>query len=383
MNWRFGIPLVRLDALLLYRRWGHAHLGSPQERQASLTGALTSGRDRQRPRNETAAIDSSYTFRRMCEAEKEDAKRFLLEHFDEGSHQNLPGWFEWQHVNNPDGSHIQLCLRDNRIVAMSGFIPCKVLIRGQVYSGAFSTSTMVDASHQGRGIGGRIHSIRLDDYDFALSSGQSPANFKLYMKMGWRIYGYYYRLLLRKEFPRPYVNKTYLKAVWSWFFWFMRTAFKEKKFCVEATRDIPEGIDAFFKRFDQKSIGLLRNVDYLRWRYKDHPYLNYEFIKVFRQKTLIGFAVVRESDSAKVLVDVYCKNEDFVDLLTGLGMNLKTKMIVGLVAGPSLKKVFNRAGWCAFRERSCLVGKSNAAVLENLVSDGSWCLFGGDSDKDR
>lgn len=331
-------------------------------------------------------MPGNYEYKYMQKVDIEDVKKFISSNFKNESYHNRTGWFEWQYVNNPDGCHVLLCLKNKRIIAISGFIPCQLLVGSRIYTGSFATNTMVDHTNRRQGIGRKIHLERVKNFDFALSSGQSDSNYKLYMKMKWNILGCYYNIVLRKEFPFfPSFKKDYLKEFYSWIVWSLGTLFKRKpNFRLEETMEIPSGIDSFFNdRFDKNSIGALRSRKFLMWRYQEHPYFKYQFIKVFRNNNFIGFAVMRDTIACKILIDMYCQYKDMEDLLLGIGIKLKTRLIIGRFTGLSLKKKFDKSNWLSFKSKSHLIAKSSDPSLERLAMEMDWNFLGGDSDKDR
>jgi hypothetical protein len=128
-----------------------------------------------------------YTYRKMKENDLSKVKQFFSCQFDKKSHQNCDGWFEWQYLNNPKGFHAELCFCGNDLIGFSGFLPAIISIKGRNYTSSFSTNTIVDKQHRNKGIGNNLHEKRVASYDIALSSGQSAANYNLYIKKKWLI----------------------------------------------------------------------------------------------------------------------------------------------------------------------------------------------------
>jgi GNAT superfamily N-acetyltransferase len=333
---------------------------------------------------QTVAGESSLRLEKMAQEQIGAAKAFLAEHFEPDGPQNRPGWFEWQ-LANPNGQYIQLVLDGDRIVALSVFMPVKLGHDGGLCSGAFSTNTMVDPAYQRRGIGRQIHLARLSHYDFALSSGQSESNYRLYMKMGFHVLGGYFRGLLVRRFPRPRLDLRYLREVYSWLVWRAAALRGSADFHLELTDAVPGGMPtAFFvERFAPGAIGPVASEAYLEWRYAKHPYFRYQFAKVHRAGEWLGVAVVRRSGDAVSLLDVYCRHGDMPSLLVGLGTELDAREISGVFTGKSLKKCFTDGHWRAFRHRTAYVGNTESSEIRHWMTDHDWCLAYGDSDKER
>jgi hypothetical protein len=326
-----------------------------------------------------------YHFRKMEQADIPVVRDFMSTNFGKTSHMGRTNWVDWQYVDNTEDTQIYLCLCGQRLVAMSGVIPVKLLIRDRVYSGAFSINTMVNHLHRRNGIAQQFHLQRLHNYDFALSSGQSPANRALYMKMGWSIYANYYDVLIVKKFPRPYFNKSFLKELYSWLHWKTgSTLISANDYSLKMTTEVPAEAAYFSKkRWSKESIGPVRLPEYLQWRYQNHPYFDYYFVRVHHKEKLVGFAVMRDGDACKILLDVYCKSTNLEEFLLAIASNLPTEKILGKITGASLKASFKKAHWTVMPDGTFLIGHSRNPDMRQTAKNMSWSFFLGDSDKDK
>src|SRR5690349_20559928 len=137
-----------------------------------------------------------FEFREMMPRDKPHVVDFLQKRFGPDAVQCRSGRFEWQFERYPGGSRIYLCFDRDRLVGQSCFLPVTLQLGSDRFSAAFSIDTMVDPEYRRRGIGERLHRIRLETFQVALSSGQSEANVKLYQKMGWPVLGRYFQFRL-------------------------------------------------------------------------------------------------------------------------------------------------------------------------------------------
>ena len=326
---------------------------------------------------------STYTVRRVNTHELQDAWRFTVDHADLKPPQRQPGWIEWQYAENPDGFDVRVCETDGRLVGMSGFIPCRLRIDGTFRTGAFSTNTVVHPEHRGHGLGRRIHEGRLQDYDWAFSSGQSPTNLAVYRRIGFIRCGRYRRLFVQSKPPAFRPRLRWLRQWYSWVFWKARRPRSMLNLRVEVNPQAPRLDDpCYTERFGEGSIGPVWNHDHLVWRYERHPYFQYAFASVFVSKRLIGLGVVRHTPTSVVLADLYGKHGDLPGVLRGLAGEFKG-LITGRFVGRTLEEVFCQAGWATFRTANRLLGKSNDPALHEMLRDRCWCFLGGDSDSDR
>lgn len=331
-----------------------------------------------------AASEAAYTLGRMTRTDLDEVRAFLRDRLLADGPRRQPGWLEWQYDENPDGADVRLCRRGRRLVGMSGFIPCRVAYEAASDSGAFSTNTFVLPEHRSRGVGRRIHEARLGDYDWALSSGQSSANRRLYRQLGFVERGRYRRLFVQTRRPPLAFNGRFLRRLYSWIAWTASGSRRDDRLRVRIDSRAPRVAAAcYLDRFGGKALGPVWTHEHVVWRYERHPYFDYAFASVVcSEEQPLGFAVIRYTETAVELVDLYAPRADMVGVLQAVAGELPG-LITGLFVGQALHHVFRRAGWTSFASENRLLAKSNDPVRERRVEGLSWCFFGGDSDSDR
>ena len=320
--------------------------------------------------------------RRMQGDEGETVRAFMRAHVPAHRPQLQPGWLEWQYVDNPDGCDVRLCHDDARLVGMSGFIPCVVVVDGARRRAAFATNTLVAPASRGRGVGRRLHEARLADYDWALSSGHSPANERLYRRLGFVTAGEYRQFLVHTRPPRMRPRRRYVRELVSWLRWRARSR-GASNLTVQIGTTAPDVPDTCYRdRFADDAVGPTWNRAHVVWRYEHHPYFAHQFATVRRSGTPLGFAVLRRARGVMVMVDLYARHAQQVDVLEALAVHSEVA-VTGQFVGRALERVFRRAGWTTFRAANRLLGKSHDPGRHALLLERSWCFFGGDSDSDR
>lgn len=324
-------------------------------------------------------------WQRVERREIDPAERFLREHADQRGPQEA-GWFAWQYVGNPDGFDLRFCRDGDSIAGISGFIPCRIEIDGVIRSGAFSTNTLVAPRHRRQGLGRELHEARLRDYDWALSSGQSAANRRLYEQLGFVVCGDYRRVFVQTTLPTFRFRAQVLREWWSWLFWLFwtrRHARVGQAVRVEVERHAPSDDPTLYgARFEGAAVGPRWSRDHVVWRYERHPYFDYLFASVFQRDRRVGYAVVRQTGTAVILVDLYAKYDEAPVILSGIAGHFRG-LITGPFTGSTLDRLFRQAGWLTFRAGGQLMGKSNDRMLHRLLRERDWCFFAGDSDTDR
>lgn len=319
--------------------------------------------------------------RRMTPSETNVLRSFLATHYRSGRPQLRPGCLEWQYRDNPDGCDVRFCHVGGRLAGVSGFIPCAIVADGVRRHGAFSTNTLVDPSFRGRGIGRAMHESRLKDYDWALSSGQSPANARLYRRMGFLSVGQYRQCLAQTSLPPLGLRLRFAREMVSWLRWRARPG-HDAGLSVRIDETVPDVPAACYAdRFANGAIGPTWTPDHVAWRYAGHPYFEYRFAVVVRASSPLGFAVARRHEDRWLLVDLYARHTDQVDVLRAVARAIGP--FAGQFTGAALDRVFRAAGWMTWPASNRLMGRSNDPALQRLLEQRSWCFFGGDSDADR
>ena len=115
----------------------------------------------------------------------------------------------------------------------------------------------------------------------------------------------------------------------------------------------------------------------IRWRYAQHPYIDYEYQEIYRRGELIAVAVTRREDSLVHLVDVFAPASNMSAALNALGRNLRCRRVTGVALGRMLRRCFRRAGYYTFPLGTRLLGLSSKALD---VTTADWCMFMGESD---
>ena len=320
--------------------------------------------------------------RRMRPDETGVLRSFLAEHVPADRPQLRPGCLEWQYRDNPDGCDVRFCHVGDRLAGVSGFIPCAVEVDGIRRRGAFSTNTLVDPAFRRRGIGRTIHEARLADYDWALSSGQSPENARLYRRLGFLVVGRYRRCLAQTHLPRPGLRRRFAREAASWLRWRAAAGGCHAGLDVRVDDAVPDVPAACYTgRFAAGALGPVRTPGHVAWRYLGHPYFQYRFAVVARASAALGFAVLRPDAGRFLLVDLYAPYAEQAGVLHAVAAALGP--VGGQFTGAALDRVFRAAGWMTWPGSNRLLGKSDDAALHRLLERRSWCFFGGDSDADR
>ncbi|HVH68778.1 MAG TPA: GNAT family N-acetyltransferase [Gemmatimonadales bacterium] len=325
-----------------------------------------------------------FQFREMAPQDKPRLLMFLWRQFGADSVQCLPNRFEWQFERYPGGSKIYLCFDRDRLIGQCCFLPVTLQLGSESVSAAFSIDTMVDPEYRRRGIGERFHQIRLDNFQVALSSGQSEANAQLYQKMGWRVLGRYFEYRLMRWIPKPQRPRAFLRDLVDYARFQVRSRRGTKNLRTVVSPDCP---DELHNRLDRGEVGeafIKVERGYLTWRYREHPYFKYMSIQVFRGSEWLGACVARlTSTGCCRVVDCYCPRDNFPAVLEGIARSVDAPCIEGALAGSPLREHFVAFGFRILSTQQQIMGSSKDQSIREELSRHDWLMFGGDSDNDR
>jgi hypothetical protein len=155
-----------------------------------------------------------------------------------------------------------------------------------------------------------------------------------------------------------------------------------------------ERIDDLWRRAsDQYQVLVLRNKEYLNWRYAAAPERDYLIYVAERSEAVVGYLVLsrKQADQAKigVIIDVFAESEEVTQCLISEASERckqeKLDLIYGArIAGTSLARAYRRNGFVPvpFAEDIRVIGFSfSPNITEQLRNPKNWFLQIGDSDE--
>lgn len=332
-------------------------------------------------------MSDAYDVRPMRADEAALALAFLDAHAAPDLARRLPDYFRWFYLDHPLGTDVRLCVarEDGAVAGLSGFVRTRLQSGGREVTAAFSTNTLVDAAHRRRGLAAELHRQRVRDYDVALSSGQSPANRAVYDTLGFVALGQYRRAWVAPRGPVGGSAGRWLREAASWRRWQRRVRDGETEVFEIDRRagSLPEMSEAWWRdRWPDGVVAPLWTPDAIAWRYLRHPYLTYECCLVRAAGTSIGLAVTRREGHTTIVVDLYGRWRDLPRVLRGLATQTDG-VLTAVYAGAPIDELFAAAGWSSRDEAMPLLGQSRHEDVRRWLTDRPWCVYGGESDKDR
>ncbi|MEM6735089.1 MAG: GNAT family N-acetyltransferase [Bacteroidota bacterium] len=209
------------------------------------------------------------------------------------------GYWKWKHIYNPFGvSPVLVAIEDNMIVGVRAFMRWEWKKNDEIIKAVRAVDTATHPNYQGKGI---FRSLTMEMIDLCEKEGvdmiyNTPNQHSLpgYLKMGWQEAG---SLSVGISINKPF------NIIGSLLFEKGRNQFLDNR---THTFNVPENI-SFFELNNWRTN---YSYDYLIWRYKKIPNINYYSLRI--DKTIAIFRLIKNKYGVELRV---C---DVVGDLTGL-----------------------------------------------------------------
>ena len=258
----------------------------------------------------------------------EDLCRFYGDNWKRRIALEVPSFYRWQFMEPPrNAGHDKCCVvvEDGDILGVMGLNERPFLLDSARKEGAELTTWVVKEGARGRGVGKAIMAYLQDRYEVLLGMGITDAALPLYRASG---FGYMLQIprfvrVFDAEAIAPYAQIDHLaEALIEKFRDPERSKYKAEPKPARDLASIAARMEGDFDHF-------LRDGDYLRWRYEDHPVFSYEIYEVqgggsgagvvFRRDEVENMRIVHVMDcfgddddmpAALTFIDDYCREKD-------------------------------------------------------------------------
>ncbi len=287
-------------------------------------------------------------FRRLQQKDIEGISLLQWEVFNKKTD---PGYWHWKFYQNPAGEHLMMVAVDNdRIVAMFGSVPLKLKMGEKIFLFSQGVDIVVAPSYRQLGV---FAMLEKSTRELCLESG-------VYFNYAFSIKDTYLLFSTLAQFdgvcqifnmtklinPTPYLKeKIRIKPLAKLIGYHCNILLKtvgKKKISIPPGLKITE-VERFNDRFDHfweeekknYKIALVRNSQYLNWRYIQNP-SSYKIFSVEQNKFIKGFIVLKYSQEELKrgrIVDIFTEkgNNIALDLLLRSAINYFLKQNVDVV----------------------------------------------------
>ena len=229
---------------------------------------------------------------------------------DAGFSEKKQKLWQWEHVENPfktDEKSVGLELLENdEVVGYNGLMPIMLKCGDQLLSSAWSFDTILSPKYRGKGHGKALAKAVKVAYPVVLGLGISDAQESIMRKQGY---------IVNTEIEQFYfTNKArsfrdYLKVVGQKALSILRHELyyteSEMQVSIIKASDVSSSIiDPLWDRVkNHYQNAVVRNFEYIRWKYGSYPVETFYLIQVMHQRELKAIGVFRKNKKLASLVD--------------------------------------------------------------------------------
>lgn len=300
--------------------------------------------------------------------------------------------WDWKFEQNPfsAGSSFSVILsEDSSILGFIGAMPVLVKYGSAFIQALWACDVFVHPSCRGKGLGVRLNDELKAKRQIAIVFGTNDAGARNIAKSGWifnkDVAEYYYTNAIKafKDIMKVAIQKTN----------FIRHFRTRKKFHYSGNVHVrmidaviaPKDIDALWEnvKFGYKKI-VVRNYDYINWKYGSHPSIKYRMMLVESDKNLLGVGIFRKTPKIGRLVDYIGPAQDiglkFLLSLSFFKACSDCDFLSATFADEEFQTCFRALG---FRRSA---NNPRFAISSSLIHDSDpekdWFIMAGDSDGD-
>lgn len=272
----------------------------------------------------------------------------------------------------------------SRVVGYNGFIPIHIRYKGELRISAWSYDTILAPEVRGRGYGSKFVDLVKSSYPIVLVLGISDRQAQIMLNHGFRasseIEQYFY----------VGVPRTIKERVKYTLQWVKRLARLHQRADVShlsietgSARHLPEEIDHLWDSVKSSHENIVvRNRDYMQWRYATHPVKEYSTLTVRDGGVLRALAVFEQTKDHANLVDYVggASDSEAMQLIveTFRAQSSRSHLLDCVCTNPYLKSALVMNGFRSFRNRPRFFVHSNLDHDRDWTSN--WFVMSGDSD---
>ena len=292
--------------------------------------------------------------------------------------------WDWQFGRVPDRVQPVTAYFDDEVVGFNGTMPVVVLIDGERVPAVWSCDFVVASQYRRMGVGSAVKSELDRRSGFLMTLGTSEAAAHVLLRSGWQ----------QGSGPSRYRKLRFANGYRSWPRALLQLPGQllgqpgrllANRITTTISDVLPDNraLDRLWKEVESTYRRcVVRDSEYLTWRYGSHPIADYQYICAWKDDELTGLAVIRKSSLRAFLVDYVGPGTD---------VSLKRALVSGFLeacdecieiecttSDRELISILLMSGFLPYSALRFFV-RVNSASKPRSPSDG-WFLMGGDSD---
>lgn len=328
-------------------------------------------------------------------ADRDVIVQSLLEHLTARSTQRRFSWFYEQNPHGPASAWLATDGDTGSVIGSGAIMPRLLYVAGVLRPAVVMADFWIHPEHRSLGPAVKLQRACVD--------GAAKAGFALFDLPQQSMPAVYRRMKLLGDeqmirFAKPLRAKPYVERVLGGgmladsaaavgdFGLALLDSFRARKRSTVERHDGDFGAE-FSKLAEEVSPGygtcVARSAEFLRWRYREHYYLQYEVYTARRARELVAYAVVLPGENAAEIVDLFGHGdrETIVDLLLGTAMLLRSRGVatisLGLHASARWSEALTAAGFRRRDARPLVIHQFERAAPP---TGAGWYLSYGDID---
>lgn len=294
--------------------------------------------------------------------------------------------WQWQFEENPYKLPFKPIVINHaeKIIGFNGEIRMDIIYEGKVIDAIWSCDFFVHKDYRGQGIGGYMKKIQFNSNNLVMAFGLSESAVSVWKNRS---------CLPNEEICalRKYRNINNIKR-FSWFLyqffeylrgWPIRVHDKSYQYKILATLGEKSDVDNLWEsiRDSYKKI-VVRNYNYLYWRYEKHPLTKYQFIQMFNNGKLEAIGVFRKHKNNSYFVDMiaHSSNTHVRSMLISkwLKLHANSQIYHCVSTDQLLQKCLLAYGFHKTYEKQWFFVHSKNK--DDLTPEKNWFIMSGDSD---
>ncbi|WP_299495254.1 GNAT family N-acetyltransferase [uncultured Shewanella sp.] len=210
-------------------------------------------------------------------------------------------FYEWQFSNTPNklGDQCCLALKSGEIVAVMGLTERPFFLKGEEKKGVELTTWIVKESSRNLGLGPKMLDYLKSKYNVMFGMGISEQALPVYLRMGFKYLKSIPRFVkvLNHDVVKKFGHSTPLVNKLS------KIKVKNEKYTIfDASKEV---VDDIFNDFSISNNLFLRNYDWIKWRYIEHPSFSYN-VKIIGNEKHGKCIVIYRIDIIEELKIMHC-----------------------------------------------------------------------------
>ena len=294
--------------------------------------------------------------------------------------------WNWQFEENPYGLPFEpiVIKHGDKIVGFNGAMNVGIIYEGKCMDAMWSCDFYVHSDFRGKGLGKIVKDKQFKSNGIIMALGLSDAAVYVWKKKGCepnidvcalRKYGKVDSF--KKLIWVSLQTLEYIKGLP------IRICGKAYQYTINDTLVKSSDVDALWATVGNSYNKIVvRNYNYLHWRYEKHPLASYQFIHIFRKSELVAIGVFRRDKNSTKFVDMVVHSEDTkarLTLITGwLKSHSSSKIYSCISTDKLLQKCLLAHGFHNTRNKQWFFVHS--IVQNDVHPEKNWFIMSGDSD---